>query len=151
MTEPIQVKPKCIFCRIGQGVPLEGSSEATELLYEDETFAAFRDHRPAGEHHYLIIPKRHIRAFNNLEYEDTPMIKDMAEVAKKVLTERIGRDVDDALLGFHWPFYTVGHLHLHAIWPPNQMSLLQKFEFSRLLFGSVSEALHTLEKRKKKT
>ena len=51
------------------------------------------------------------------------------------------------MLGFHWPFYTVGHLHLHAISPTNQMSFFQKIEFSSKLFGTVEQAIKVLEKR----
>ena len=39
----------------------------------------------------------------------------------KLLTDR-GAGQENTLLGFHWPFYTVGHLHLHAISPTNQES-----------------------------
>jgi hypothetical protein len=50
-------------------------------------------------------------------------------------------------MGFHWPFYTVGHLHLHAISPGNQMSFFQKIEFSSRIFGSVNDAVKMLEKK----
>lgn len=58
-----------------------------------------------------------------------------------------GADMSDVMVGFHWPFYTVGHLHLHAISPTNQMGWFHKFEFSRFLFGDVDMAVKMLEKK----
>ena len=70
----------------------------------------------------------------------------MEQIAKQLLTDR-GAIHDDSLLGFHWPFYTVGHLHLHAISPTNQMSFFQRIEFSSKLFGSVDSAVKVIEKK----
>lgn len=46
---------KCIFCKISTGdVP-------SEMLHEDEEIAIFKDIKPAAKHHYLAIPKMHLR------------------------------------------------------------------------------------------
>ena len=122
----------------------------TELLFADDEYVAFRDYRPAGDHHYLIIPRDHVKSVGVLNSGDVPMVRRMEEIAIqvclendtyrfspgtmwkaesllcifflfKLLTDR-GASQENRLLGFHWPFYTVGHLHLHAISPTNQGS-----------------------------
>ena len=55
--------------------------------------------------------------------------------------------MSDFMIGFHWPIYSVGHLHIHAISPSNSMSLFQKIEFSKTFFGTAEQAIAALEKR----
>ena len=45
----------CVFCEI-----VAGKRDAT-VVYEDERFLAFKDIRPAGNPHYQVIPKHHVR------------------------------------------------------------------------------------------
>lgn len=138
-----KVSQRCIFCKIA-GQRDEGKD--TELLFADEEYVAFRDYRPAGDHHYLIIPRDHVKSVGVLNSGDVPMVRRMEEIARQLLTDR-GASQENRLLGFHWPFYTVGHLHLHAISPTNQMSFFQRIEFSSKLFGSVDEAVKVIENR----
>ena len=64
----------------------------------------------------------------------------------RVLGEQ-GGDTDKAVTGFHWPFHTVSHLHMHIIAPSDNIKLLKKLEFSRMLFGSTQAAIEMLEKK----
>jgi hypothetical protein len=59
-----------------------------------------------------------------------------------------GADMSDVRLGFHWPLFAVGHLHLHAISPTNQMTWLQRLEFSSSFFGDVDRAVKMLQDKK---
>src|SRR5260364_389074 len=44
----------CLFCKIAAGkVP-------SRKVYEDDTFCAFHDAKPAAPVHVLLIPRRHI-------------------------------------------------------------------------------------------
>lgn len=51
---------KCIFCKISAG------TENTELLYNDDEIVVFQDIKPAAKHHYLAIPKAHIKDAKHL-------------------------------------------------------------------------------------
>ena len=59
-----------------------------------------------------------------------------------------GGDTDKVMTGFHWPLHTVSHLHMHIIAPSDNIKLLKKLEFSRMLFGSTQAAIEMLEKKK---
>ncbi len=143
MAEEDEGDKKCIFCKIARGKIAE-----TELLYQDENYVAFRDHRPAGEHHYLVIPKRHMTAVGSLRTEgDAIVVERLRDIADQLLRERGVADDADRQLGFHWPFYTVAHLHLHAISPTNQKSFFQRIEYSSALFGTVDQALQVIRKK----
>lgn len=58
---------KCIFCKI------INHQESAEIFYEDEEVMVFKDIKPATKHHYLVIPKRHIKAANCLTTDDFPL------------------------------------------------------------------------------
>ena len=49
---------RCVFCRIA------AKEETAEIVYEDSEFVCFRDRSPAATHHYLLIPRTHIRSGN---------------------------------------------------------------------------------------
>lgn len=46
--------------------------------------------------------------------DDIPLIKRLKSIGFEVLQSQ-GADLEDVREGFHWPFYTVGHLHFHVI------------------------------------
>ena len=136
----------CLFCRIASGKVAE-----TILIHSSEKYAAFKDHKPVAQHHYLIVPKDHFGKISTLTKENVNMIKEMERIGKQVLQNNIsvdnGIDVNqDSLLGFHWPLCLVGHLHMHAIYPASSMSLFNRnVIFSRKLsFGTVDMAIDLL-------
>ena len=47
---------RCVFCRIA------AKDEQADIVYEDESYVCFRDRRPCATHHYLLIPRLHIRS-----------------------------------------------------------------------------------------
>jgi diadenosine tetraphosphate (Ap4A) HIT family hydrolase len=55
----------------------------TELLYTEENYVAFRDHRPAAKFHFLIIPKQHHPGIKHLKKEDIPIIRDLERISHK--------------------------------------------------------------------
>ena len=102
----------CIFCEIA------ANKSSTRVIYEDETFVAFKDIRPAAAHHMLIIPRAHISSVQKLTPESVQMLQKMKEIGTNLLT---GLGVPDASqqLGFHVPpFNSINHLHLHVIAKP---------------------------------
>lgn len=90
----------CIFCKIASG-EVKGEIEksnltclkldlkqvlitGTELIYTDEDYVAFRDHRPAASNHFLIIPKNHYPGIKHLKREDIPIVRDLERLSHKV-------------------------------------------------------------------
>lgn len=120
-----QVSPNCVFCQICGDNP-----GGTEFLFSSDDFVVFRDIKPAAKHHYLIVPREHIRDAKSLTAPQKPMVEKMVELAKEVLREQ-NADLSQVRLGFHWPpFHSVSHLHLHAISPPNEMGFVARMIFA---------------------
>jgi len=75
----------CIFCKI-----IEGEIPSNKVL-ENEDFLAFHDINPKAPIHVLIIPKKHIEAFQEVDSQTmakmTPFIQ---EVAKKLGIDKTG-------------------------------------------------------------
>ncbi|KAF9483192.1 HIT-like protein [Pholiota conissans] len=84
------------------------------VVYEDDSFVAFEDRKPASVHHYLVIPRKHIESVKTLRPSDVPLVKRMEEIGHIILDDR---NVADNMrrMGFHIPpFNSVYHLHLHV-------------------------------------
>jgi histidine triad (HIT) family protein len=68
----------CIFCKI-----VAGEIPSNKVL-ENEEFLAFNDINPIAPVHILVIPKKHIKSFNEVDSETMAKItKFIKEVAKK--------------------------------------------------------------------
>jgi len=102
-----QTLGSCKFC--------DASAEnGFNVVYEDESFLAFQDRRPAAQHHYLVIPRKHIESIKDLTQLDAQLIKQMNEVGHTVLNN-LGVPENLRKSGFHIPpFNSVYHLHLHV-------------------------------------
>jgi histidine triad (HIT) family protein len=105
------MKEDCIFCQI-----VEGKMEA-DIVYQDETFVAFRDINPKAPVHILIVPRKHIVSINNITEENKGLMGEMFLVAQKVAQEMGVREKGYKLV------FNVGrgggqvidHLHLHLL------------------------------------
>ncbi len=98
----------CIFCKI-----VEGEIPSNKIL-EDDNFLAFHDINPAAPVHVLVIPKKHVVSFNDVDSQTmanmTPFIQ---ELTKKMglsengyrLITNIGNDGGQE----------VKHLHFHIL------------------------------------
>ncbi|XP_074640796.1 adenosine 5'-monophosphoramidase HINT3-like isoform X2 [Tubulanus polymorphus] len=141
-------KPGCIFCAIAQN-----NDPKTTILYEDDDVVVFKDHRPAAPHHYLSIPKQHIRDANSLGPEHIDLVEHLVTAGKQVLQEQ-GGNVNDVRLGFHWPpFRMVDHLHVHVISPESEMRLISRAMFwpNSFWFVTVDWIRERLKKLKEKS
>lgn len=109
----------CIFCKIiNKEIP-------AEIVYEDDTVLVFKDIRPAAPVHLLLIPKKHIPTFFELEEEDAKLLGDLhiaaAGVARQMGLEKGFRLVsncnqDAGQLVFHIHYHLMAGRTLH--WPP---------------------------------
>ncbi len=105
--------PDCIFCKIVAGrIPSRKAHEDDELL-------AFHDIAPWAPVHVLVIPKRHIASFYDVNVDDTAMLGRMLALAPKLMRE-LG-----VTNGFRTLVNTgadgrqeVPHLHLHVMGGP---------------------------------
>ena len=105
--------PACLFCRIVAGeIPSRKAHEDDELL-------AFHDIAPWAPVHVLVIPKRHIASFYDVDDADVGMLGRMLALAPKLMRE-LG-----VTNGFRTLVNTgadgrqeVPHLHLHVMGGP---------------------------------
>jgi histidine triad (HIT) family protein len=110
----------CIFCQMANG------EIKTDFIYEDDNVVAFTDIDPKAPTHILIIPKKHIPTLNDLTDDDTPLIGNMVQVAKKIAKEHgIAEDGYRVLFNCNrGGGQAVFHIHLHLLggramtWPP---------------------------------
>ena len=100
----------CIFCKIiRKEVP-------AEFVYEDDTFAVFKDANPSAPVHLLIVPKEHLEiGGGDLEKRSDALGKIFA-LSRRLAEEAGVRDgyklVTNAGPGAG---QTVDHLHVHLI------------------------------------
>eukprot|EP01084_Bolivina_argentea_P292698 503270_1 len=141
-----------------------------DILYEDDAFMAFADHRPASQCHVLVIPKvGAVRSLHFLQPKHLDMLESMLAIAKQVIREEArltaNQQRTQARIGFN-TFPTVNHrelkhanvaegmlkgivhfipsqipyLHLHAIAPVVKMKW-----WTKLLFWPDSLCFTTCE------
>ena len=110
----------CIFCKIVAGeIP-------AKIIYEDKQVVVIEDLNPQAPHHYLIIPRKHIRTTLDLTTADNDLIGHVFQIAGKIASN----------LGFAEDGFrvisncnaaggqTVWHIHFHLLggrdmlWPP---------------------------------
>ena len=109
----------CIFCMLANG------KTPTDMVYEDELCACFRDADPQAPVHMLLVPKIHISSLDALADENAELIAHMMLKIKDIAAAEglengyrcvINTGVDGG--------QTVPHLHIHILgkrsllWPP---------------------------------
>ncbi len=110
----------CIFCKIIAG-EIRG-----KFVYQDDSVVALEDLNPQAPHHYLIVPRKHIRTTLDLTTADNDLIGQVFQVAGK-----LAHDLGFAEDGFRvvnncneGAGQSVWHLHFHLLggrdlgWPP---------------------------------
>ncbi|MDD4170163.1 MAG: histidine triad nucleotide-binding protein [Desulfotomaculaceae bacterium] len=110
----------CIFCKIiNKEIP-------AEIVYEDENVMVFKDLKPEAPVHLLLIPKKHVPTFFDLQEEDAVIMGQVQLVAGRVIRDlgladrgfriisNCGRDAEQLVM----------HVHYHLLagrpfnWPP---------------------------------
>ncbi|CAK7002715.1 MAG: Purine nucleoside phosphoramidase [Peptostreptococcus russellii] len=68
----------CIFCKLANGeIP-------TNMVYEDEKVAAFKDMSPVTPVHILVVPKKHYASLEDISYEEMDIIADIHRAIRKI-------------------------------------------------------------------
>jgi len=97
----------CVFCEVS---PEKGF----KVIWEDSSFIAFKDHKPAAQHHIQVIPRNHIRSIKSLTKSDVELVKSMEDIGHKIL-DGLSTPRSMHRMGFHIPpFNSINHLHLHV-------------------------------------
>ena len=98
------LKEECLFCRINPN----------QLVAEDEICYAARDSFPVTEFHVLIIPKRHVANYFDLNSSEVYAMHDMLVEVKKT--------IDNLVTGFNIGVnagkdagQSIFHVHVHLI------------------------------------
>jgi histidine triad (HIT) family protein len=90
---------------------------SSEIVFEDNSFVAFKTIVPMAPVHVLIVPKKHVISVDKLEDDDLEL------AGKLILTARdLDRDLNISEKGYKLIFHTgkygeqeIDHLHLHLL------------------------------------
>ena len=122
----------CTFCAIARG------ELAAPVVWSDETFVAFLDHRPLFPGHTLLIPREHVETI-----WDAP---DELLAALAAATRRLSVAVRDAMEAEgvfnainNVVSQSVPHLHVHVV-PRRRKDGLRGFFWPRTKYASDEEA-----------
>ena len=98
----------CIFCKI--------IFDKKDILFENDLAVAFYDAFPVSQGHTLIIPKRHIETYFDLNSEEIKAIFDLSNKVKNYLDDLYHPDGYN--IGFNAGVaagQSVMHCHMHVI------------------------------------
>jgi histidine triad (HIT) family protein len=106
---------ECIFCKIAR------KEMPSEIIYEDENFITFLDIHPRSKGMTLVVPKRHIKSFE----EDVNISKEMFFIAIKT-SEAIKKALSPIAISIAYMPSQIEHLHLR-IYPyfENEIPLIE--------------------------
>ena len=100
----------CPFCNI------EKTADKSRIVYQDDTWIAIYDNYPVSQGHVLLIPKRHVETFFNLNMVEFGSLGVTIGIIKMILDKK-----------FHPDGYNIGancgevagqtvmHCHIHII------------------------------------
>lgn len=98
----------CIFCKIINGeIP-------SKVVYQDDILTVFMDVNPNDNGHVLIVPKKHITDFLELDDETAKHINSVVKDLKVKLYDKLNPDGIRFVNNFGC-YQEVKHYHLHMI------------------------------------
>ena len=98
----------CIFCKLANGeIP-------TKKVFEDEVVTVFMDAKPNTNGHMLIVPKKHIEDFTEIDDETLTHIHSVAKKMKELIYDKLGA-CGLKLVNNYGSEQLVKHYHLHVI------------------------------------
>ncbi len=120
---------ECTFCNI-----VEGKSDSWKI-YEDVEILGILDITPLAKGHCLIIPKRHVNWFYELEDGEIAHLFKVAKIVAKKIKRVINPDfVSLMIFGEHVP-----HVHIHLI-PRTRGDIFEKLpELFPSIFKKISK------------
>jgi histidine triad (HIT) family protein len=121
----------CVFCRIVAG----GVTAA--MVFEDELFLAFLDHRPLFPGHCLLIPKAHYETLTDLPADLTGPLFGAAKLLAEAVEQAMGSDGSFVAIN-NRVSQSVPHLHIHIV-PRRRKDGLRGFFWPRQKYESAAE------------
>ena len=103
----------CIFCKIAKG------EISTKFVYEDSDVVVFPDIRPFKPVHLLIVPKKHIPDF--LEVQNASLFEKLCSIAQKMVKKEHLNGKGYRLSINGGGAQIINHLHIHLMGPMGLM------------------------------
>jgi histidine triad (HIT) family protein len=98
----------CIFCKIIKGdIP-------SKTVYEDDIVKVFLDVNPNTDGHMLIVPKKHITDFTEMDDETLTHIHHVIKDMKKLIYDNLGA-IGLKIVNNYGVEQLVKHYHIHLI------------------------------------
>ena len=97
----------CVFCNM----------DSSRVIDSNERFYVIKDGYPVTDGHILVIPKRHVCSFFELDKHEQSLCLDLLKTHQRLMKEE-----DDSIMGFNIGVnvgeeagQTVMHCHVHLI------------------------------------
>jgi len=98
----------CLFCNIiNESIP-------SKKLYEDEFIFVFLDINPDSNGHMLVIPKKHITDFNEMDNDTLSHINNVSKDMGKLIKDKLNPDGIKFVVNYG-ELQVIKHYHLHLI------------------------------------
>ena len=94
----------CVFCKI------INKEIEVDFVYQDDNCVVFNSNAPVAEHHLLVVPKKHISTF--IELDDS--ILAMTKVAQKVIADK-NLESGYKMIFNGGKYQEVMHVHWHIL------------------------------------
>lgn len=98
----------CIFCKIAN------NEAKSNKLYEDEKIIIFMDLNPDSNGHMLVVPKKHITDFTEMDNDTLSAINDGAKKMHKLIMDKLNPEGIRLVVNYGF-IQVVKHYHLHLI------------------------------------
>lgn len=105
----ISYMPDCIFCKIAK------KEIPKEFTYEDEDLMVFPDIHPVKPVHLLIVPKKHIKEFTDVD--DVTLHGKIGIVIKKLIATHNLQNTGYKITVNGGGAQEIDHLHFHLMGP----------------------------------
>lgn len=108
-------------------------------VYEDERVLAFLDIRPIHPGHTLVVPKKEVDHFHDLEEPEYSAVMAAAQKISKAIQKVTGAPrVGAAVIGFEVPH---AHYHLVPLWGPKDLNFQYAKELPKEQMKEMQERL----------
>ena len=121
----------CLFCEIAAG------RVAASVVFEDDAFLAFLDHRPLFPGHCLLIPRTHYATLPDLPAEETgPLFLRARRLCEAI---QIATGAPGTFVAINNRIsQSVPHLHVHVV-PRREKDGLKGFFWPRIKYRDDQE------------
>lgn len=126
---------RCSFCAIAAG-----EAEAA-VVFEDERFLAFLDHRPVFHGHVLLIPREHAETLPDLPRGDAGPLLERTQLLARAVPRAMAAEGTFVAINNNVS-QSVPHLHVHVV-PRSRGDGLRGFFWPRHAYESASQLRET--------